>query len=398
MTEKVLVLIVGAGPSGLAVAACLGEHGIPYHIVEREDCSASLWRKRTYDRLKLHLAKEFCELPRMSHPSDAPKYITREQFVRYVDDYVERFNILPRYSTSVESCEYDEASGRWDVRARDLADGGGRVAEYTTRFLVVATGENCEGVIPDIPGLRDFPAGEVVHSSSYKSWKNYAGKRVLVVGCGNSGMEIAYDLAYNGVETSLVIRSPVHVMTKGLIYLGMMLLKWHLPVKLVDFIILTLANIQFGDLSRFGIVRPDMGPLLLKAKTGRSAVLDVGTTQLIKTGDIKVVGAISRIRGNTVEFEDGKERDFDSLVFATGYRSTANTWLKDGGSLLDDNGMPKKKAGLQQGSRPWKGGNGLYCVGLGMAGLAGISRDAVSVAADIKAAVDSMVGPPAFWF
>lgn len=77
-------------------------------------------------------------------------------------------------------------------------------------------------------------------------------------------------------------------MTKGLIYLGMRLLKWHLPVKLVDFIILTLANIQFGDLSRYGIVRPDMGPLLLKAKTGRSAVLDVGTTQLIKTGDIKV--------------------------------------------------------------------------------------------------------------
>jgi indole-3-pyruvate monooxygenase len=77
-------------------------------------------------------------------------------------------------------------------------------------------------------------------------------------------------------------------MTKGLIYLGMRLLKWHLPVKLVDFIILTLANIQFGDLSRYGIVRPNMGPLLLKAKTGRSAVLDVGTTQLIKTGDIKV--------------------------------------------------------------------------------------------------------------
>lgn len=74
-------------------------------------------------------------------------------------------------------------------------------------------------------------------------------------------------------------------------------------------------------------------------------------------------------------------------------------WWQDGGSLVDDNGMPKKKAaGPQQGSRPWKGGNGLYCVGLGMAGLAGISRDAVSVAADIKAAVDSMVGPPAFWF
>jgi indole-3-pyruvate monooxygenase len=80
----------------------------------------------------------------------------------------------------------------------------------------------------------------------------------------------------------------VHVMTKGLINLGMRLLKWHLPVKFVDFIILTLANIRFGDLSKYGIVRPDMGPLLLKAKTGRSAVIDVGTTQLIKAGVIKV--------------------------------------------------------------------------------------------------------------
>jgi hypothetical protein len=81
------------------------------------------------------------------------------------------------------------------------------------------------------------------------------------------------------------------------------------------------------------------------------------------------------------------------------YITTSKMLWQDGGSLLDDNGMPKKKAaGPQQGSRPWKGGNGLYCVGLGMAGLAGISRDAVSVAADIKAAVDSMVGPPAFWF
>ncbi|XP_066357403.1 probable indole-3-pyruvate monooxygenase YUCCA11 [Miscanthus floridulus] len=382
--EKVLVLIVGAGPSGLAAATCLSEHGIPYRIVEREDCSASLWRKRTYDRLKLHLAKEFCELPHMSHPSDTPKYITKEQFVRYVDEYVDHFNIFPKYSTSVESCEYDEVSICWDVIARDLVNG--QVTEYTARFLVVATGENSEGIIPTIPGLHDFP-GDVIHSSNYKSWNNYAGKGVLVVGCGNSGMEIAYDLASNGVETSLVIRSPVHVMTKDLINLGMRLLKWHLPVKFVDFIILTLANIRFGDLSKYGIVRPDMGPLLLKAKTGRSAVIDVGTTQLIKAGVIKVLGPISCIRGNTVEFEDGKKSDFDSLVFATGYKSTANTWLKNGESLLNANGMPKREL-----ADPWKGDNGLYCVGLGMAGLAGISRDAKSVAADIKSAVDSM-GP-----
>lgn len=80
----------------------------------------------------------------------------------------------------------------------------------------------------------------------------------------------------------------VHVMTKGMIHLGMMLAKWKLPVKFVDFILVSLANIRFGNLSKYGIVRPNMGPLLLKAKTGRSAVIDVGTTELIKKGVIKV--------------------------------------------------------------------------------------------------------------
>ncbi|CAL5097992.1 unnamed protein product [Urochloa decumbens] len=382
--EKVLVLIVGAGPSGLAVAACLSQLSIPYRIVEREDCSASLWRKHTYDRLKLHLAKEFCELPHMSYPSDTPTYIPKEQFVRYVDAYVDHFNIFPKYSTSVESCKYDEVSNCWDVMAHDKVTG--LVTEYTARFLVVATGENSEGIIPQIPGLDDFP-GEVLHSSSYKSWNNYAGKEVLVIGCGNSGMEIAYDLASHGVETSMVVRSPVHVMTIGLINFGMKLVSWSLPVNFVDFILVTFANIRFGDLSKYGIVRPNMGPLLLKAKTGRSAVIDVGTVELIKKGAIKVLGPISCIRGDYVEFEDGKNCYFDSIVFATGYKSTANKWLKNGESLLNDNGMPKREF-----PNHWKGENGLYCVGLAMKGLAGISCDAKNVAADIKSIVDSM-GP-----
>ena len=81
--EGVTVLIVGAGPAGLATAACLSQFSIPYAIVERESCSASLWRNRAYDRLKLHLAKEFCELPHMSYPVDAPTYIPKNLFVKY---------------------------------------------------------------------------------------------------------------------------------------------------------------------------------------------------------------------------------------------------------------------------------------------------------------------------
>nr|CAB3492098.1 unnamed protein product [Digitaria exilis] len=343
MEEQTVVLIVGAGPAGLATAACLTQLGIPYVIVEREDCSASLWRNRAYDRLKLHLAKEFCELPHMSYPADAPTYIPKDLFVKYLDNYIECFDIRPKYHTSIESCTYDEA-----------------------RFLVVASGENSAENIPVIPGLNGFP-GEIIHSSRYKSGSTYSGKNVLVVGCGNSGMEIAYDLASHGANTSIVIRSPVHVVTKETIRLGMTLVQ-HMPVNIVDGILVRMSDFVFGDLSKNGIVRPKLGPLLLKAKTGRSSVIDVGT----------VLGNISKIKGNIVEFESRNERTFDAIVFATGYKSTANTWLKNGEIMLNRDGLPKKEF-----PNHWKGANGLYCAGLAKRGLAGIAMDAKNIANDI---------------
>jgi indole-3-pyruvate monooxygenase len=204
--EEVVVLIVGAGPTGLATAACLGKFSIPYVIVERESCSASLWRNRAYDRLKLHLAKEFCELPHMSYPVDAPIYIPKNQFVKYLDDYIQRFNIQPKYLTVVESSTYDMERNCWSIIARDMEKCTN--VHYKSKFLVVASGENSEENIPMIPGLEDF-LGVAIHSSRYKSGISYSGSNVLVVGSGNSGMEIAYDLASHGANTSIVIRSPV---------------------------------------------------------------------------------------------------------------------------------------------------------------------------------------------
>ncbi|PUZ45605.1 hypothetical protein GQ55_8G238100 [Panicum hallii var. hallii] len=380
MEEQTVVLIVGAGPAGLATAACLTQLSIPYVIVEREDCSASLWRNRAYDRLKLHLAKEFCELPHMSYPAGAPTYIPKDQFVKYIDNYIERFDIRPKYQTAIESCSYDEGRKCWFSMARDMKTS--MVVRYTAKFLVVASGENSAEDIPVITGLHRF-AGEAIHSSRYKSGASYSGKNVLVVGCGNSGMEIAYDLASHGANTSIVIRSPVHVVIKEIIRLGMTLVQ-HIPVNVVDGLLVRLSNFVFGDLSKHGIVRPKLGPLLLKAKTGQSAVIDVGTISLIKNGTIKVLGNISKIEGDTVEFEGRKESTFDAIVFATGYKSTANTWLKNGESMLNDDGLPK-----QEFPNHWKGANGLYCAGLAKRGLAGIAMDAKNIASDILSSYHS---------
>ncbi|XP_051220593.1 probable indole-3-pyruvate monooxygenase YUCCA10 [Lolium perenne] len=379
--EEVVVLIVGAGPAGLATAACLNQLSIPYVILERDDCSASLWRNRAYDRLKLHLAKEFCELPHMSYPVDAPTYIPKNQFIKYLDDYIEHFNIQPKYRTTVESSTYDENKKCWSIVARDAAKCTS--ISYTAKFLVVASGENSAANIPMIPGLEGFP-GVAIHSSSYKSGTQYSGKNVLVIGCGNSGMEIAYDLASHGANTSIVIRSPIHVMTKELIRSGMTLVQY-LPLKVVDSLLVMMAKFIFGDLSRHGITRPKIGPLLLKSETGRSAVIDVGTAGLIKKGVIKVLGGITKISGKTVEFQGGNESSFDAIVFSTGYKSTVNNWLKGGESMLNNDGLPNKEF-----PNHWKGGNGLYCAGLARRGLAGIAMDARNIANDIKSTIDSI--------
>ena len=99
-----------------------------------------------------------------------------------------------------------EARKCWTIKAQDKVNG--KILDYASRFLVVATGENSAGNIPEIVGLQSFP-GEAIHSSSYKSGSDYVGKSVLVVGCGNSGFEISYDLAVHGANTSIVIRGPV---------------------------------------------------------------------------------------------------------------------------------------------------------------------------------------------
>ncbi|KAL6968417.1 indole-3-pyruvate monooxygenase [Sarracenia purpurea var. burkii] len=329
-----VAIIVGAGPSGLAVAACLNRLSIPNIVLEREDCFASLWKKKAYDRLHLHLAKPYCQLPHMAFPSTCPKYASKKDFVQYLDDYVSRFNISPLHNRLVESADYDEVTKKWVVKARKV--GSDEIEQYSGRFLVVATGETSDEFVPEVEGVRSF-GGEVIHSTKYKSGEKYVNKSVLVVGAGNSGMEIALDLSNHGAKTSIVVRSPVHILSRGMMYLGLELLKYF-PIKAVDYLLVLLSKLKYGDLTQYGITRPQECPFSMKLKYGKYPIVDVGTCDKIKS---------RQVQGDNY--------------------------------MLKEDGLPKPSY-----PNHWKGKNGLYCVGLARRGLYGIAMDARNIANDIN--------------
>ncbi|KAG2548827.1 hypothetical protein PVAP13_9KG201100 [Panicum virgatum] len=374
-------IIVGAGPSGLAVAACLQEQGVPYVILERANCIAPLWQKRTYNRLKLHLPKQFHELPRMAFPDHYPKYPARRQFIDYFEHYAAKFEIKPEFSTTVLSAHYDNTSGLWRVATTSSsssapANGGGDM-EYISRWLVVAMGVNADTVVPDISGLDAFD-GKVTHVSNYKSGEAYTGKRVLVVGCGNSGMEVLLDLFNHGARPAMVVGDAVHVLPhkvlgKFTFELAMLLMRW-LPIWIVDKIMVLLAWLVHGNLGKLGLHRPATGPFKLMEKHGRTPVLDYGALACIRAGDIAIVPAVTRFgKGGQVELTDGRTLNFDAVILA----SNVPQWLQ-GNDFFNKDGYPK--TAFPHG---WKGQSGLYAIDFTRRALSGTFADAVRIAKDL---------------
>uniref|UniRef100_A0A0E0JGZ1 Flavin-containing monooxygenase n=1 Tax=Oryza punctata TaxID=4537 RepID=A0A0E0JGZ1_ORYPU len=230
--------------------------------------------------------------------------------------------------------------------------------------------------------METFP-GKVVHAVDYRSAEGFKGKSVLVVGGGNSGMEIAYDLSTSGAAAavSIVVRGEVHLVSREIWSVGMTLQRNHLPTWAVDKVVLLMCAVVFGgDTARYGLRRPAVGPFAMKMTTPAYPVFDVGTFAKIRSGEIRVVRAgIKSVRGSDVEFLDGRRHAFDAIVFATGYRSTTKQWLKGDDGLIDDDGMAAR-------SYPdhWKGENGLYCAGMVRRGIYGSGEDAELIADDIS--------------
>ncbi|MCO5576491.1 hypothetical protein L7F22_030301 [Adiantum nelumboides] len=369
-------IIVGAGPAGLATAACLRKLGVPSLVLERENCIASLWRYRTYDRLKLHIAKQFCELPYMPFPTSFPTFPTRAQFLDYLDEYARAFDIHPQFNECVLEATY--SAGLWKVESR--GPNGRRT--FMARWLVAATGENAQAVWPDVPGLHSFN-GKLRHSSDYKSGEEFSGKRVLVVGGGNSGLEVALDLANHQADVCLSVRSEVHVLPREIFgfstfAVAMTLLKFF-SLQWTDRLLLMMSRMILGETGELGFPRPRVGPMEMKRKTGKTPSLDAGTLSKIRQGCIEVLPEVSSFDCNGCSFMDIlPHMEFDSVILATGYKSNVPSWLKEN-ELFSSEGLPKPGSPSN-----WKGKNGLYSAGFARKGLLGVSMDAQSVAEDIS--------------
>jgi len=341
-------LIVGAGPAGLALGACLRRVDVPFVILERGESPAASWRNH-YDRLHLHTVKKHSALPFFPFPGGVPVYPSRQDVVDYFDAYARRFELNPRCGEDVVSVR--PCDDGWETTTAK--------GKYISTRVVIAAGYNRRPYIPDWPGKNVF-GGEITHSLSYRSGEPYRGQRVLVVGLGNTGGEIALDLHERGAASvAICVRTPVHVIPRD--FIGMptqvtAILLRYLPQALAGAIATSVARISIGDLSEYGIHRPNISPVAQIAKYGRIPLIDVGTVELIKRRSVRIVPAIERFTETGAVFVDGAKLEVESVILATGYRPGLEEFLEDSAAVTDALGYPIPRAGESR-----KGG--LYFLG-----------------------------------
>jgi indole-3-pyruvate monooxygenase len=333
MVDDTATIIVGAGPAGLAVAAALRRRNAPFEILERHDTVASSWRGH-YERLHLHTPKDHSALPFVAFPKSYPRYPSREQVIEYLEAYARRFGLRPHFGVDVRRCTRN-ADGSWQVQTNRNP--------HRTRRLVIASGLCRTAHRPSWPGLESF-GGPVLHSSRYRSGRDFSGRTVLVVGLGNSGAEIALDLIECGAHSTLAVRGPVNIVPRDLLGIPVIQLALAarlLPARIADGINALAMRLTIGDLSRFAIRKRLDGPTVEILEGRQVPVVDVGTVAAIRRGAIRVRPAIASFAAEQVRFVDGTNGRFDAVILATGYETGLRALFADQADVLDDAGRPR---------------------------------------------------------
>jgi hypothetical protein len=337
------VVIVGGGASGLSAAGALQRRGIKAVILEEDRELGGTWARR-YDRLHLHTVRGFSALAHYSIPRRYPKYLSREEFISYLGEYANHFDLEVVTGCAVRKIRMESASPSSWVAATATSD-------WRCRVIVIATGQYRIPILPEWDG-RDKYRGDLVHSSRYASASPYAGKRVLVVGAGNSGTEIATDVAKNGAAfVALSIRTPPPIVPRdpfGMPVQRTGILLNFLPAAIADRLGRLTARIVLGDLTRYGLQTPKWMPFSAR----RVPVIDVGFVRALKMNLVQVRPALAHLTTTGAVFVDGSAESFDAIIAATGFSTGLNELLEtkdvlnDSDEPLDPSGEPTGRPGI----------------------------------------------------
>jgi putative flavoprotein involved in K+ transport len=323
------IAIVGAGASGLAAGAALEQLGHAPVLLERDAQVGERWAKR-YDRLRLHTVRRFSGLPYHGLSRDQPRYVPKDAFAAYLRDYAAQLELDVRLSAAVERVSPDPSG--WLVETAATA--------YNVRAVVIATGRYNEPFTPRWPGSNAY-RGQLLHSVDYRSGRAFAGQRVLVVGLGNTGAEIAADLVEQRADrVAVAVRTPPPIVRREILGMPVQLFGIALspfPAGPADRLAAAMRRVGTGDLRRYGIGPAAWGPFTAR----RPAVIDVGFLKQLKAGAIDVRGDVERLTEGGVMFAGGDEEPFDAVVAATGFRQGLERFL-DMPDAVDERGDPRR--------------------------------------------------------
>ncbi len=357
MPEHVPVVVVGAGPAGLATSQQLRKHGIPHRVLERGDAAGHTWAN-LYDSLTLHTGKHMSSLPGMPFPRSAPLFLPRRDFWDYLRRYVQAFDLPVQTDAAVTRLA--RSDGVWTLSTSRGA--------YSADTVVVATGIVANPRRPQFSGGERF-AGRIAHSVTYRRPDPYRGRRVLVVGVGNSGAEIASEIARAGARVTVAVRSGANVVPLTIAGLPIQYVAYwmrKLPrvvQERVVGLVRVMTEIRRG---KPGLPRPSHSPL------DAIPVIGFHLVDAIAAGLVAVRAGVAELTADGARFADGTAGQFDDIILATGFEAALG--LLGTQIQVDPQGFARRRNRVVSLDQP-----DLYFVGHNYdatGGLYNINRDA----------------------
>jgi len=307
------VCVVGAGPGGLSAARALKGMGLAYEQFERHSDVGGIWDMQNpgspiYESAHFISSRDLSGFIGFPMPKSFPDYPTNQQILSYVRSYADAFGLRQaiRFNTAVSDVK-KEHDGRWLVT---LSDGSRR--RY--HAVICATGCNWDPNMPEVKGNFN---GEIRHSVTYKSGDEFAGKRVMIVGAGNSGADIGCDAAARADKAFISLRRGYHFIPKHLFGLPADQVGESgppLPMWIARPVMSLLLKMFTGDLTRFGLPKPDHK--LFESHP----LLNSQLLHNLQHGNISVKPDVAYYDGDDVVFKDGSREQLDLVIYATGYK------------------------------------------------------------------------------